>query len=1206
MLWVEKVAFPPIAFNYRQLRLFSDISHGYNMINFYERDNDPDVPESLRGRLYLKADKALYLEDDTGQVTKLAGQGGGITQVDSEDTTSISIGGLGTFADPLTASLLISSITSNALGITTAGGGGVYVMDLSDAIADKLDKVQAGAQSVISPVGWSGKQDFNSGLLAGSGYFGPASPNIVFDAAATSYIIDTTGTNFSIDKTLSNGSGGLVSITETGLAGSEVHITSTDSGTNASLGADTTDGYGRVLLTAHTEGGATDSDASIEVKSGTATDKAEQIFTLDNALAGGVDAFNFIGSGLDIADASPDGSAITVPDNSWIRPQTAQQALYLTNGTDPSTQNSTLHLEDGVTRLSNGDGSFHLGAVNMTIDSVEVKRFVAGVGKDYLTLKDEEIQLRSSTGRGFFINTTEAHMTNTTSDVTLNTDGIRFNGLSGGYEFINVPDGTIVDTYGANASGKMVKGSATGDTSIWNNSSQCGVISGFAISQTANQVTIPVGQSQCVDRNSIAKQKDPIPFILENDVEFSIDVDYFPGMITSIYLVPGTTYGVAGRKFDILQTASFDNKARYEGKVFLGNAVTNGVDTIFTITAVPVLGYGIAATFDDLYSYIGILRRDVQFSMRPVGLSIDRQAGTLFNLYINYVNDHYDPNNMDIPLINDGSMVLVKTTPVNLTESSSLEVDMLQYWDGNALANVSNNDFTIQRFFLGGNGQAFVQYGEVVYNLFAQAEQALTSGDDAFTPNPVLKLRNNAHYMGAAIIKQGDTDFSNSVFKPSLAPFGEGISGISSSSTGDLQQAYNNSSLPQILTSLAFTLQSGTGDDADVVLQLNNNSGASVFSVAGNGNILAAGAGTFEGTQTFEVDAVFDAGATFGGVVEITPNGTNHDALALIQSATASAVNISTKGDGYANFTAKRADSTLRAVMQTNPFDSSGSNFSFVLYDSAGLNNNQVLTFRYGDAVNVNYLLKANDKIRQGEVTDTGEGIICESLKSEGDIKASAVTGAVITTISTKDGTWTPDEIKGSYEFFGSDVSGSGVGIHGFMRAVSVDTFGFATDLIWGSAGSGGADALETMRLDYLGNLSVSSNGTFGKSGVTSNLQIGALGPSVDDESGIKLEANSNGSVYFDSKLQAGGAVNFRYGVGAETGSSSTWLSVNDSGGVNFNNSVTADSLNVDGLNPAPSSATDTGTTGEIRYTADYIYTCVATNTWKRSPLTTW
>ena len=49
-----------------------------------------------------------------------------------------------------------------------------------------------------------------------------------------------------------------------------------------------------------------------------------------------------------------------------------------------------------------------------------------------------------------------------------------------------------------------------------------------------------------------------------------------------------------------------------------------------------------------------------------------------------------------------------------------------------------------------------------------------------------------------------------------------------------------------------------------------------------------------------------------------------------------------------------------------------------------------------------------------------------------------------------------------------------------------------------------------------------------------------------------------------------------------------------------FNNSVTSESLNVTALNAVPASATAAGTLGSIRFTADYIYVCVATNTWKR------
>jgi len=54
------------------------------------------------------------------------------------------------------------------------------------------------------------------------------------------------------------------------------------------------------------------------------------------------------------------------------------------------------------------------------------------------------------------------------------------------------------------------------------------------------------------------------------------------------------------------------------------------------------------------------------------------------------------------------------------------------------------------------------------------------------------------------------------------------------------------------------------------------------------------------------------------------------------------------------------------------------------------------------------------------------------------------------------------------------------------------------------------------------------------------------------------------------------------------------------------NGSVIATQYKVSALNTAPATATATGTLGEIRYTSDFIYVCIATNTWRRTALTSW
>jgi len=51
---------------------------------------------------------------------------------------------------------------------------------------------------------------------------------------------------------------------------------------------------------------------------------------------------------------------------------------------------------------------------------------------------------------------------------------------------------------------------------------------------------------------------------------------------------------------------------------------------------------------------------------------------------------------------------------------------------------------------------------------------------------------------------------------------------------------------------------------------------------------------------------------------------------------------------------------------------------------------------------------------------------------------------------------------------------------------------------------------------------------------------------------------------------------------------------------------ATVGSLAVSALGTVPTSATDTGTLGEIRILADHIYVCTSTDVWVRAALTTW
>ena len=115
--------------------------------------------------------------------------------------------------------------------------------------------------------------------------------------------------------------------------------------------------------------------------------------------------------------------------------------------------------------------------------------------------------------------------------------------------------------------------------------------------------------------------------------------------------------------------------------------------------------------------------------------------------------------------------------------------------------------------------------------------------------------------------------------------------------------------------------------------------------------------------------------------------------------------------------------------------------------------------------------------------------------------------------------------------------------------------------------------------------LNVSNQSPIG-TGIYSNASSG--GVSISSES-------HNGDSYISNIAYGGTGRNY---VGRNNGTET--YSVDKTG------SVTATQYKISALNTAPASATATGTLGEIRITAGFIYVCTATNTWVRTALATW
>jgi hypothetical protein len=118
------------------------------------------------------------------------------------------------------------------------------------------------------------------------------------------------------------------------------------------------------------------------------------------------------------------------------------------------------------------------------------------------------------------------------------------------------------------------------------------------------------------------------------------------------------------------------------------------------------------------------------------------------------------------------------------------------------------------------NGQFRLQYGQQVYGSLAAAIEA--SQNEAFTT--FSNFRDNAILIGILSVNKNATNLSDTTQARFLltSKFGETVGAAGGISTTNLQQAYNNSATPEIVTNSAegaLSIQNGTGS-ADNITNL--------------------------------------------------------------------------------------------------------------------------------------------------------------------------------------------------------------------------------------------------------------------------------------------------------------------------------------------------------------------------------------------------
>ncbi len=120
----------------------------------------------------------------------------------------------------------------------------------------------------------------------------------------------------------------------------------------------------------------------------------------------------------------------------------------------------------------------------------------------------------------------------------------------------------------------------------------------------------------------------------------------------------------------------------------------------------------------------------------------------------------------------------------------------------------------------------------------------------------------------------------------------------------------------------------------------------------------------------------------------------------------------------------------------------------------------------------------------------------------------------------------------------------------------------------------------------------------------TDTVQADVILKSATGSATFKIESSSatKVSLSYDALLKT--ILDADSSLTIKTGSSTTALTLDSSQDATFAGEVFAPTLVIGSGSPA--SATSTGTAGQIQFDSNYIYVCVATNTWKRVAISTW
>lgn len=305
--------------------------------------------------------------------------------------------------------------------------------------------------------------------------------------------------------------------------------------------------------------------------------------------------------------------------------------------------------------------------------------------------------------------------------------------------------------------------------------------------------------------------------------------------VTNVYYTGGTnipltylnsadaTYILINSGSTLYQQTTFPTPQQRRENILLGKVVHPNRSTITSINQTVDFDVSPMSAIRDLWTPLKLINQGVVVSANGVNMSINSSAGTLWGNGIGWTTNQQNPDSISMSgqspvtfqyrtqlgVLTGGTVATGNTTTINPA-----------YYDLNGVVTAvggGSNSSTNQRIYMFPTGLIRIQLGQQVYGSLsaavagAQTEQFVEYGNNRDNGILIGILSINKD---ASVGNGGLVNTSYAVFN-FVSKFGEVLGGTGGISTTTLQQAYDNSSTPEIVINATLdglSIKNGTGN----------------------------------------------------------------------------------------------------------------------------------------------------------------------------------------------------------------------------------------------------------------------------------------------------------------------------------------------------------------------------------------------------------